>query len=140
MKNFKSIFLISFLLMLFIGNVGINIFKHACLESGVSVSYFIQNEHDCDSHRAKVNACCKAPSKKNNDCCTESVEYINVELDFFEPEYEFNFDFISVKTPDFYTCGEAVVEFEKSYIAHLYDDPPPLPSKFSRIRNQRFII
>jgi hypothetical protein len=125
---------------LFIGNVGINVFKHVCLEDGVSVSYFVQNEHDCDSHAQKVDACCHTLTEKKKDCCTDSIEYVNVELDFFESEDELHFGFIPENPTKLALFEQVTLGFNQRCFTRLYDDPPPYSSKYLRIRHQLFII
>lgn len=139
-RNFKSIFIISLLMILFIGNVGINIFKHVCSEDGTSISYFIQNEHECETHVVKEAACCHISSEKDDDCCSDSVEYFKVDLDFYQSQDDVYLNLGPALAANTFAFGIEVFRAERLYIAHLYDDPPIYSPKISRIKKQVFII
>ena len=126
--------------MLFIGSVGINIFKHACLDNDVSVSFFVQNEHECGKHEVKIDACCHSLPEKDHGCCTDIVELFKIDLDFFETNDMLNFVSTKAIPNKTFLFEQSPVGFEKAYITHLYDDPPPHSPNFLRICNQRFII
>ena len=68
MKSIKSILIITGLLLLFVGNVGVNVFKHVCQENGVWTSYFVKtaDDHCGDKHEAKkaVKSCCSSEKKE----------------------------------------------------------------------------
>jgi hypothetical protein len=126
--------------MLFVGSVGINIFKHACLDNDVSVSFFVQNEHECSKHEVKLDACCHSLPEKDHGCCNDIVQFFKIDLDFFETNEILNF--VSTKpTPNKTFLFELFsIGFQMAKITHQYDEPPPHSSNFLRIRNQRFII
>lgn len=117
-----------------------NIFKHVCLEDGISVSYFVQNEHECKMHDEVQHACCHKPVEKDNDCCTDIIEYFQVDLDYYESIDVLNFDFIPAIPNSIFNFERILIESESAKIAHLYDDPPPHSPKVLRIQQQVFII
>ena len=86
MKRFKSILIISGLLLLFVGNVGVNVFKHICAEDGVWTSYFVkttddhcENEEEAEKH---AQTCCSTDEEKEEDCCNDQTEFYKIDLDY----------------------------------------------------------
>ena len=79
----KSIFLVLTLLLLLVGNVGVNVFKHICDEDGVTVSYFFKSgEEHCQDHLDQLPSCCTKEEKKK-DCCNDEVEFFKIKLDYY---------------------------------------------------------
>lgn len=117
-----------------------NIFKHVCLEDGVSVSYFVQNTHDCDQHEHVEPACCHKPLEKEKDCCTDIVEYFKVDLDYYESIEGLNFDFIPAAPASIFKFERVLIVCEPAKVSHLYDDPPFHSPKVLRIQKQVFIV
>ncbi len=141
MRNLKSIILLSFLLVLFVGNVGVNIFKHVCAEDGVSISYFIQGPDECEEHHDIEPACCsESASDKDDDCCSDIVSYLSVELDYFESFDSIDIDPMQLATIVNFSFDFNSVGFKEVYVAHTYDDPPPKDSQTTRISYQVFLI
>lgn len=141
LRSIKSILLLGFLLVLFVGNVGVNIFKHVCAEDGVSVSYFVQNEDECNDHHETLPSCCtESEDDLEDDCCSDIVSYFNVKLDYFESFDSFDFAPLQFASIGEFNFNFQSLGFEEVYVAHTYDDPPPNDSQTIRITQQVFII
>lgn len=90
MQKFKSGILIGFVLLLFAGNIGIDIFKHICKKDGTSYSLFLPSHDNCGMHHNEEKPpCCsnkKVVYNENSvkeDCCNEEVKHLKISLDFF---------------------------------------------------------
>ncbi len=93
MKWFKPILLSALIAYLFIGNVGMSIFKHYCEEDGLFTSYFINNTQHCDDEdvaKSSLPDCCKKykidskQSQFKDDCCTDEFQCFKISLDYFK--------------------------------------------------------
>lgn len=144
MKSIKSIFIISGLLLLFVGNVGVNVFKHICQENGVWTSYFVKTAdgHCGDKHEAKkaIKSCCSSEKEeKKKDCCNDQAEYFKINLDFC------NDPSISVPVSSSITIPAnfifVVSETKHDYYTSKYVNPPPKKlGKDILIQHQVFLI
>jgi hypothetical protein len=91
-KVFKNILICFWIAYLFIGNIGVAVFKHYCEEDGVFTSYFINNQNHCSEETSKSTLpdCCKKeqPHKEqiNEDCCSDDLQVVKVKLDFFDDD------------------------------------------------------
>jgi outer membrane receptor for ferrienterochelin and colicins len=93
-KVVKSIFLLFGILLLFVGNIGVDVFRHICEKEGTSVSYFIPAEDHCAEIESKIPSCCQESDfgfqsnncnkQKKKDCCDEEVEFYQLKLDFYQ--------------------------------------------------------
>ncbi len=145
LRNIKSILILGFLLILFVGNVGVNIFKHVCAEDGISVSYFVQTAEECNNHDEILTSCCSASKgtfedQFEDDCCSDIVAYFNLKLDYFESYDSFNFSPLLGASIHDFSVNFQSFGFEEVYVAHTYEDPPPIGSQSMRIARQVFII
>lgn len=143
MKQLKSILIISGLLVLFVGNIGVSVFKHICQENGTWTSYFVQTADDnCAAEKAAkhLKSCCSKEKENNkSDCCNDQTEYFKIKLDFFNDP--------SIAIP---IAGAIIVpssfvfvfhETQKEYYTANYINPPPIKAgKEILIQHQVFII
>lgn len=90
MQKVKSGILLGFVLLLFAGNIGFDVFKHICKKDGISYSLFIPPHDACNMHlNDDLPSCCvkdKVDEKRNSlkeDCCNEEVKHLKISLDFF---------------------------------------------------------
>ena len=137
----KSILLLGALLLLFVGNVGVNIFKHICKEDGVLVSYFVDNSDEhCADEQSALPVCCQKEKKsdKKDDCCSDEVEYFKIKLDFYDSYSVDVPQAWSANVPDYFAVNTNPILFD-TYKAN-YIDPPPISSREILILNQVFII
>lgn len=123
MHMVKSIILSFAILLLFVGNVGVDVFKHICEEDGVSVAYVVNTIDHCKDHRKDVPPCCEEEEQK--DCCDDEVDYFQMKLDFFQQHQLLYF----VSVPDFQDIKAVfvseIMDSEVRYFSNT--DPPPLP-------------
>ena len=134
-KLIKSAIVLFSIAILFIGNIGVNVFKHICEEDGVTISYFMESDHGCHDEHESEEACCSEQVADN--CCDVVVEHYQIKLDYVDQLHDFSYqlDFEEISTADlfsFYTEKEAIIS--------NYPQPPPLKGKDILIRNQTFII
>ncbi len=78
----KSIFIFLFTLILFIGNIGIPVFTHACEEDGIFRSYFINTENHCENEQPDLPPCCQTDENEKDDCCNDETDLIQLKLDY----------------------------------------------------------
>ena len=126
MKSLTSIFLVFFSTILFVGNIGVNVFKHICSEDGVTISYLVNSNNHCAEEEVEeeVHACCESKEKKD-DCCNDEVAYVNLQLDI---EFSELTDF-SFPTYNFVEIGHLFpIEYSifrgETFFSSL--NPPPL--------------
>lgn len=138
MRFVHSAIAIFFVLFIFLGNVGLRVFKHACEQDGVFTSYIIQVDDHCGEHEVELPECCQKEEKK--DCCSDEVAIYPVDFDFFQ-DYDLSFDLI-------FLPNEAHTVVWKEFIASPADKEklvlrPPPDEKTGReilILNQVFRI
>lgn len=131
--------LLSFgILLLFVGNIGVNIYTHSCKEDGVSISYFVNSgEEHCANHKEKTPPCCNR-SEKESDCCNDELDLVKINLDFYHTAQEFQCPIITSELISVFTTYY-IAESQSKQISN-YEDPPPIPSRELLIRKQVFII
>ena len=142
MKHTVSLLL---LVLLFVGNVGVNIFTHTCQEDGVIVSYvFNEGEEHCgDKHALTQNlpVCCHPEESSNEDdngCCSDEVEYIKLKVDLDQQNInEFSFPTVAIVTSP--VSVEHPLGIYDYYTAN-YVNPPPPDSREILLEKQVWII
>jgi len=72
-NKLKSIVLLAALLVLFVGNVGVNVYKHICKMEGVSTAYVIPPAEDhCKKEKPTKKICCSnSKQEQKDDCCND---------------------------------------------------------------------
>ncbi len=144
MKSLKSIFIITGLLLLFVGNVGVNVFKHICQEDGVWTSYFVKTADDhCESKHQEakhVKTCCSVEKEQQEkDCCNDQTEFYKIDLDFYnDPSIEIP---TCVSVENTFSFEFVLHESQEDYYTKKYVNPPPKRTgKDILIQHQVFII
>ena len=142
MRFIKHSILLLLLFFLFVGNVGVNVFKHICSENGVVVSYvFNEGENQCKMHEIKqdLSSCChENESKDEKGCCSDEVEYVKLKTDVEQHHPEiFSFPLQAVLLPSVEL--EEISQWYDEYIS-TYKTPPPPNSRELLIRKQVWII
>jgi hypothetical protein len=132
MKFAQSAILISLLTVFFLGNIGVNVFKHICEEDGVSVSYlFNQGEEHCDEHAHKndLPPCCQASDdQEEDDCCDDEVYYYKLQVDAeLQADYSFHLAAITAEVPEIYGEERPVTSERTTHCT--FEDPPPLSGR-----------
>ena len=120
----KPLILIFLSLLLFLGNIGIPVFTHACEEDGVFTSFFINQQNHCKEERSDLPPCCQKEKKKN--CCHDEKTVLQLDEKYVVthalsiPEFHFSFP-----TKEFYTFDPNLFPSEVVSL-QTWDDPPPL--------------
>jgi len=142
-RIFQSILLISFSIILFLGNsFGFDVFQHFCREEGtLSFAYIINDIDHCDESISEKQSCCSTQEdQKNDDCCNDEVEHIQIKLDYSETYQTLDFRVIQIDLP-FYSIKNTIVsENEYNVSISTYPNPPPISGREIGILNQVFII
>lgn len=143
MRFIKHAVLVLLLFLLFVGNVGVNVFKHICSENGVAVSYvFNDGEDQCKMHELKhhdVPSCCyENESEEEKGCCSDEVEYVKLKTDVEQhhPD-DFSFPVQAVLVSSF-ILNEVPQWYDECIVN--YRTPPPPNSRELLIRKQVWII
>lgn len=139
----KRIFLIFFTLLLFVGNVGIPVFTHACEEDGVFHSYFIQSNSHCDeSEKKELPPCCENKKTEKKNCCHDEKTFIQLKLDYSSTSNEFHYleyTYCAKQIKAYYP--NFVFSLEKEHVCLINNIPPPKPwGKMLLIQQQIFRI
>ena len=144
MKQLKLLIVISGLLILFVGNVGVNVFKHICQEDGVWTSYFVKTADDhCENEEKAAehakSCCSKEKEEQKKDCCNDQTEYFKIKLDFFNDPSVIVPLSSSIIVPSNFVF--VFNETQKEYYSKNYINPPPIKAgRDILIQHQVFII
>lgn len=140
----KSIFIIIGLLILLVGNVGVNVFKHICQEDGIWTSYFVKTANDhCENEEMALEhakSCCSSDQEQEKkNCCNDQTEYFKIKLDFYNDP--------SIVIPSATPCTiqhsfEFVLnDIQENYYTTKYVNPPPVKAgRDILIQHQVFLI
>lgn len=143
MKYLRTIFLLGLLSLLFVGNIGVNVFKHVCSEEGVSVSYLVNrgSEH-CANHaiQQELPPCCHSEEKKKkDDCCSDEVLYFKIHIDAEQHVLpHFDFDAQAVVPDEIEWCD--ALKYVEQEVALSYITPPPPDGREILLFKQVWII
>ncbi len=124
--------------LLFLGNVGIPIFKHVCSEDGVFTSLFIpQNNHCQEKPVEELPPCCRVEKSEScdltqeiineDDCCHDETTVVQIETDELQNEL-FKWHLNTVLT-DFSKCIFPTFESVNFQLLAQYTPPINGPPK-----------
>lgn len=145
MKQLRSLLVISFGIILFVGNtIGLDVFQHFCnLEKVASYSYVIPADDHCfDAHapHSDEGCCSKEIEESDNGCCEDEVIHVHFDLDYANEYANFNTHIII----DNASCNEFIFSQEKikkrKNAFAIQPNPPPLKSSERRVLHQVFIV
>jgi hypothetical protein len=91
----KGFIIFFFTVVLFIGNIGVPVFTHACKEDGVFRSFFIETADHCEKENVDLPPCCESEKSQEDDCCHDETSLIQLKLDYSLTWNQFHF-------PDYY--------------------------------------
>lgn len=139
----KGIIIFFFTVVLFIGNIGVPVFTHACKEDGIFRSYFVNTENHCENEQSDLPPCCQSEEDEKDDCCSDETDLIQLKLDYSLTWNQFHF-------PDYYFFQAPQIQAifaENSALStttlptNKGKDPPPKPwGKALLIEQQVFRI
>ena len=144
MKFVKHTVALLLLVLLFVGNVGVNVFKHICKEDGTIVSYvFNETEEHCGMHveEQELPPCChkdESSEEEEGDCCSDEVEYFKLKVEADAP----GADLSSIPAQAVLTSTPQVelTPGMFDYYTSNYVNPPPPNSREILIQKQVWII
>lgn len=124
----------------FVGSIGMGVYSHFCSKDGMEQSFFIQQEHHCKEVKKALPACCQHESAQlEKDCCSDEVNFIQTDFDYFQQHSVFSFVPFVLPTAVYNLLVEPVVVAEIS-TGNLANPPPKLSGKEIIIKNQVFRI
>lgn len=119
---------LSLAIFTFVGSVGVGVFTHFCHDDGIEQSFVIPQANGCEDQHEEIETCCAQETEvvetAESDCCSDEIDFFQVEFDQYENSDEFNFtpvEFVEVQPFTF------TVEIASSQIAFPnYANPPPI--------------
>jgi hypothetical protein len=121
----KPLILIFLSALLFLGNIGIPVFTHACEEDGVFTSFFINQQSHCqDEEASNLPPCCQKEEKKN--CCHDEKTVVQLDEKYVQSQ--------ALSVPIFvFNCPAHTTAFSFQVlqtkdipIVQTWEDPPPI--------------
>jgi len=122
----KTLTLLFLSLLLFLGNIGIPVFTHACEEDGVFTSFFIQQQNHCQEEKEVSNLapCCQEEDK--NNCCSDEKTVVQLDEKYVQSQ--------SLSVPTFaFVCpahtavfSYSVIQAKDISVVQTWEDPPPI--------------
>ena len=124
MQIVRSYILLTIIPLLFLGNVGFDVFKHTCKEDGVTTAYVINTIDHCEEHLEELPPCCQEKHKKD-DCCDDEISFFQIKLDYFQKVLDHKF--IPVQDLEPAVFAYVVPEYNDKLHDHLriISDPSP---------------
>lgn len=144
MKFVKHTVALLLLVLLFVGNVGVNVFKHICKEDGTIVSYvFNEADEHCGMHveEEELPPCCHedlSSEEEDDDCCSDEVEYFKLKIEADVPDSDA--PFVPVQAV---LTSAPQVELNMGmfdYYTSNYVNPPPPDSREILLQKQVWVI
>lgn len=137
----KRFVLFSTIILLFVGNVGIRVFSHACSKEGVFTSYIFENHDACPSETKKAPPCCQKEDPKNDGCCSDYSSYYKIDIDYNKTDdFKTDFSFNATINAPFVFDNTTNVNYEATQIACLIPPPWKPYGKLLLIKKQVFQI
>jgi hypothetical protein len=87
----KGIIIFFFTVILFLGNIGVPVFTHACKEDGIFRSFFIETAEHCEKENINLPPCCESEQPQEDDCCHDETRIIQLKLDYALTWNQFHF-------------------------------------------------
>jgi hypothetical protein len=120
----KPLILLFLSVLLFLGNIGIPVFTHACEEDGVFTSFFIKQQNHCQEEQSDLPPCCQKEKKKN--CCHDEKTVVQLDEKYVQSQT------LSVPTFTFICPAHAAVflfhasQTKDISVVQKWEDPPPI--------------
>ena len=123
----KGIIIFFFTVVLFIGNIGVPVFTHACKEDGVFRSFFIETADHCEKENINFPPCCESEKSQEDDCCHDETSLIQLKLDYSLTWNQFHFtDYYFYQAPSIQAIfTENSVLSTITLSTNKGKDPPP---------------
>ncbi len=148
MKWLKPILFSALIIYLFIGNIGLSIFKHYCEEDGLFTAYIFNSNDHCENETTDsiLPDCCKKnkidskQSQFKDDCCSDEYKCFKISLDYFNGKEDFCADDFLISSA---SLSEIVFSHQRFYHKRTikYNNPPPkFHGRTLLVKNQVFRI
>lgn len=141
MNIIRNIFFLTFTIFTFVGSIGVGVYSHFCSKDGLEQSYFVRQAHHCDEEEVVVKVCCKHDLKEESrsDCCSDQVQIVQIDLDFFQQISAFIFVPFTIPSAVYEVlAGSEITEDIDECL--LANPPPKLSGRDIIIKNQVFLI
>jgi hypothetical protein len=124
----------------FAGSVGVGIFTHFCEKDGIEQSFIIPQKHHCEEEKEAIPACCQHEEKSlENDCCSDQMDFFQVDFESFQTFSELIFAPIATFNSNTFIYL-APVQVEEILVSNYANPPPQRTGKQILIQNQVFRI
>lgn len=120
----KTLILIFLSVLLFLGNVGVPVFTHACEQDGVFTSFFINQQNHCQEETSDLPPCCQKEKKKN--CCHDEKTVLQLDEKYVVTHSLSipSFHFIYTSNQHFPSCR--LIHHIEATSIQTWHDPPPI--------------
>jgi len=122
----KTLTLLFLSLLLFLGNIGIPVFTHACEEDGVFTSFFIQLQNHCqeETEVSKLPPCCQ--EEKKNNCCSDEKTIVQLEEKYVQSPVLSVPSFAFICPAHTAVFNFHVLQTKDISVVQSWEDPPPI--------------
>jgi hypothetical protein len=131
----KQVFALFTVALLFLGSVGVPIYKHTCLHEQQTIRTFFLPSNHCSpesSPESIADACCEEPASTSTleeHCCVEDVSYFQ----FHSYSWEYNpldFQLIALAEPLVHVDFTfEIIKLKASNQLLKFPDPPPISGR-----------
>jgi hypothetical protein len=134
----KTLILIFLSALLFLGNIGIPVFTHACEEDGIFTSFFIKQQNHCREEQSDLPPCCQKEKKKN--CCHDEKTVVQLDEKYVISQVFSvpTFTFICLAAPKSFHFKLSNTRDIPSI--QTWEDPPPIRKTGRDIRIQHCVF
>lgn len=127
-------------IFVFVGSVGVGVYSNFCAKDGIEHSYFIRQAHHCEKEEVESLSCCQHETVSlENDCCSDEIQFMQINLDYFQQVSNFAFVPFITPTPVYTTLPKAPITANISN-ANFANPPPKLSGRDIIIQHQVFLI
>jgi hypothetical protein len=138
----RNILFLALTLFTFVGSIGVGVYSHFCSKDGVEQSYFVRQAHHCDEEEIVLPSCCKQGDSEvqlKNDCCSDQVQLVQIELDYFQQISHFTFSPFLGPVP-LYDGLVGTNNLELLSKCNFANPPPKRSGRDIIIQNQVFLL
>ena len=124
----RSILLIFFISLLFVGTIGIPVFTHSCQKEGQFTSYFLPLNDHCEKEEiSDLPPCCKKEKeeKDKKDCCNDETEVFKLKVDYISFWNNYSFQSFQIPENTYFSFDNVIILSEKQTLQSCSSDPPP---------------
>lgn len=126
MNTFHRFLVLSSAILLLVGNVGVDVFKHICSEDGTSVSFFVNTINHCGDSQESVPDCCEEEQQEEDGCCDDEVDHFKIDQKYVKATTHPQWAKIvlPITTSDHFVL--VAEPLEGAQLSCIPESPPPL--------------